>query len=195
MAFCNNCGTQVPDGATACPNCGAAIGAPAPAPQPQPQMQPVPPQMQPIPPMQPQVPLVPLPKSKLGVSIGLFGAALYFIGLLGIIPVVLLAGYALLFEENVWLKKTAVKAVAVVVFFSIISAFIGFASNATSVLYDLVALFNGTIRLSELNRIIAICWTVLSFVQTLFLLMLGFKALRQESVSFGPIDRIIDLHL
>lgn len=33
MAFCNNCGTQVQDGAPFCPNCGAPISAPA---QPQP---------------------------------------------------------------------------------------------------------------------------------------------------------------
>jgi uncharacterized membrane protein len=31
MAFCSKCGTQVPEGAAACPNCGTAQGSSAPA--------------------------------------------------------------------------------------------------------------------------------------------------------------------
>lgn len=34
-----------------------------------------------------------------------FGAALYFMGFLSIIPLLIMAGYVLLFEENEWLKK------------------------------------------------------------------------------------------
>ena len=30
MAFCSNCGKELPEGATVCPGCGAAIGAAAP---------------------------------------------------------------------------------------------------------------------------------------------------------------------
>ncbi len=54
-------------------------------------------------------------KTKLGISVGLLGAAIYFMGLFsGYMVAVLLAGYVLLFEENEWLKKSAVKAIAVV---------------------------------------------------------------------------------
>ena len=134
-------------------------------------------------------------KTKLGISVGLLGAALYFMGLLGIIPLVIIAGYVLLFEENEWLKKTAVKAVAVVVFFSILSSCVGLASNSTSFLNDTVLLFNGTIDIAWLSRILSMCRTVLSFTQTLFLLMLGFKALNQGSVKLGPVDKTINKHM
>ena len=33
MAFCTNCGTQLPDGSRFCGNCGAQLGGAAPAPQ------------------------------------------------------------------------------------------------------------------------------------------------------------------
>lgn len=36
MAFCNKCGTQLPDGANVCGNCGTPVGVPAPAPVPVP---------------------------------------------------------------------------------------------------------------------------------------------------------------
>ena len=47
-------------------------------------------------------------KTKLGISLGLLGAALYFMGLMGITPLVLLAGYVLLFEENLIPKISVV---------------------------------------------------------------------------------------
>ncbi len=43
-------------------------------------------------------------KTKLGVSVALMGAALYFLGLFsGYVALIILAGYVLLMEENVWL--------------------------------------------------------------------------------------------
>ena len=54
-------------------------------------------------------------KTKIGMTVGLLGAAIYFIGLFsGYLTVVLLIGYVLLFEENEWLRKSAVKAVALI---------------------------------------------------------------------------------
>lgn len=54
-------------------------------------------------------------KTKLGISAGLLGAAVFFLALVGgWIPTILVAGYILLFEANDWLKNCAVKAVAVI---------------------------------------------------------------------------------
>ncbi len=57
-------------------------------------------------------------KTRMGISCQLFGALLFFMGLINILGLVLLAGYILLFEENKWLKKTAVKATVIVVVFA-----------------------------------------------------------------------------
>lgn len=65
-------------------------------------------------------------KTKLGVSVAVLGAAMYFTGLFsGYIVAVVLAGYILLMEENEWLKKTAVKAVALMIAFSLLSTLLG----------------------------------------------------------------------
>ena len=46
-------------------------------------------------------------KTKLGVSVGIFGAFLYVAALFGgYIAITLLAGYVLLMESNEWLKTT-----------------------------------------------------------------------------------------
>jgi hypothetical protein len=83
-------------------------------------------------------------KTKLGISAELFGAALYFTGLISIIPLVLMAGYAFIVEDNDWLKKTAVKAVGVVIFFTILSSVVGLVGNSATLLNDIASLFRGT---------------------------------------------------
>lgn len=134
-------------------------------------------------------------KTKLGISISLLGGALYFIGLIGITPLVVAAGYVLIAEENEWLKKVAIKAVAVVVFFAILSNAISLLADSTTFLSTLVALFNGTLNLAALNRIVTLLRVALSFFQTLLLLMLGFKALNMGDKAVGPVDRVINRHM
>ena len=137
-------------------------------------------------------------KTKLGISVELFGAALYFLGLISIIPLVLMAGYALLFEKDEWLQKTAVKVVAIVVFFSILSSVIGLVGNATGLISDLVSLVSFSkliISFSWLSRILSICRTVLSLAQSLLLLLLGLSALKQKDVKLGSVDNAINKHM
>ena len=45
-------------------------------------------------------------KTKIGISVGVMGAVMYFASLFGgYIPMLLLAGYIFLKEENIWLQK------------------------------------------------------------------------------------------
>jgi len=134
-------------------------------------------------------------KTKLGITIKLFGGALYFIGLVGLTPLVIAAGYALIIEENAWLKRVAVKAVAVVLFFAILSGAISLLSDSSSFLSNLVALFDGSINLAAVNRIISLLRIALSFIQTLCLLILGFKALRMKDAGVGSVDKTVDKNM
>jgi len=134
-------------------------------------------------------------KTKVGISVGLFGAGLYFMGIVSIIPLVIMAGYVLMLEENEWLKKAAVKSVAIVIFFTILSAIIGLVGNSTSLLQDIVGLFGGSFSVNWLSRILSILRTALTIIQTLLLLMLGFKALSQGNVKFGSVDKTINKHM
>jgi hypothetical protein len=134
-------------------------------------------------------------KTKLGISAGLFGAALYFVGLMSIIPLVVMAGYVLLCEENEWLKKAAVKAVAIVLFFTVISTLISLVGNSETLLEQLAGLFRTSLEIPFLYRIMAICRTAIALAQAALLLLLGLKALKQETIKIGPIDTIIAKHM
>jgi len=134
-------------------------------------------------------------KAKLGITIQLFGAGLYFLGLIGITPLVIAAGYVLIMEENQWIRRVAVKAVAVVIFFAIFSNLVGLLSEGTAFLNNLFLLFNRTVNMATLNRIIALLRITVSVLQTITLLLLGLNALRMSDYAVGSVDRTISKNM
>ena len=132
-------------------------------------------------------PQFPILTKKLGISVGLLGAGLYFVGIINILPVVVIAGYILLFEDNAWLKRTAVKAVAVVCFFTILSVIVGLGESLFTFFIGAGSMTSETVF--AIIRILSIARITISILQIFFLLMLGFMALNQKSISIRSIDR------
>ena len=84
-------------------------------------------------------------KTRLGISAGLLGAAIYFVGLFsGYLVAVVLTGYVLLFEENSWLRKSAVKAVSVMALFSLLITVLNLVPNAISFINDFTSIFGSS---------------------------------------------------
>ncbi|MCL2498942.1 MAG: hypothetical protein FWE90_01255 [Defluviitaleaceae bacterium] len=138
-------------------------------------------------------------KTKIGISVGLFAAALYFIGLIGPTPLVLAVLYVFFAEEDAWLKKAAVRAVGVVIAFAVLSSLLGLLNhllhNSTGLVNNVAFLFNQNVNLVEVHRVISICQTILRITEMIILLTLGFKALKQNTIGLGPVDKIIDSNM
>jgi hypothetical protein len=140
-------------------------------------------------------------KSKLGISVGLIAALTYLIALFGgYIPLLLVVGYILICEQQRWLKVSAVKALVVVIGFSLISAIIGFIPNLLSLVNTFVN--NDGLKIVELyyeftsiiNKIISFITTLLTIAEKVLLLLLGFFAVGQKSFNLGFIDKFITKH-
>lgn len=132
-------------------------------------------------------------KTKLGVSVAVVGAALYFFGYFsGYTAMLLLAGYVLLMEENEWLKKTAVKAVATTVVFSLLSVLIGLIPNVFDLIQDICVLFGGEVNFSVIFRIQNLLNSVLRLMETIVFLLLGLKALRQGTIKVPVVDNLVN---
>lgn len=132
-------------------------------------------------------------KSKLGISVALVGAALYFSGLFsGYLAIIILAGYVLLMEENVWLKKAAVKSVALLMFFSIILAVIGLIPGLIGFIDDILNIFGGSFHISFLTNIINMLRSGINLIQIVLFLILGLKALNQGTIPVPVIDKMVD---
>lgn len=134
-------------------------------------------------------------KTRLGISVGLMGAAIYLMVLFGgYIPAILLTGYVLLFESNEWLKKSAVKAIAVGLFFSILSMLVGFVPNIFSLIDNICGMFGGYFRIAFIDGLMSFISGALKILEKLLLLLLAFVALHQGNISFGFVDRLIEEH-
>lgn len=132
-------------------------------------------------------------KTKLGISVGLLGAALYFLGLFsGYLATILVAGYVLLCENDEWLKKTAVKSVAVLMAFSFVSAVITLIPNAINFVDSVFSVFGGDFHIYFVTNVINVITTALSILQKLLLLGLGLLAFKQETIPVPVIDGLIN---
>lgn len=136
-------------------------------------------------------------KTRLGISVGMAAAAVYFMGLLSNYTVLALAvGYILLIEPNPWLRKTAVKAFVVCLVFSLISTIFGFLPTAVNVLMDVLSIFEVNLGgFYVVHNLLGIVQTIISVIRTILLLVLGFMAFNQSTIPLGPIDNLIHKHM
>ena len=132
-------------------------------------------------------------KTKLGIPVGLLGAAMLFACYFGgYLVSFVLAGYILLFEENAWLKRTAVKGVALMIGFSLLSVFVNVIPMAIDFVDGFFNLFNATFYVTLVSKVVAILHNVLNIAELVLFLVLGFKALKLETVRVPVIDPLLD---
>jgi uncharacterized membrane protein len=135
-------------------------------------------------------------KTKAGISVGIAGAALYFAAYFGgYIPAILLGGYVLIAEQNDWLKRAAVKAVATLMCFSALYAVIGLLPDALGWISSLVSLFNGSFSYSIVTKILNVITDAIDIVRTVVFLMLGVKALTMSTIKVPFVDSFINKYM
>lgn len=135
-------------------------------------------------------------KTKFGVAVGLTAAAVYLAGLFGGYTILfLLAGYCLLFEDNAWLKKTCVKAVALSLVFSILYSVISLIPNAFSIVSDILNLITLNVRFSFINNVCNILRSAVSLAETLLFLVLSYLAVHEGTIAVPVVDKLISKYM
>lgn len=135
-------------------------------------------------------------KTRLGLSVGVLGAAVYLLGLFeGYLPVLLLAGYILLFENNGWLRRCAVKAIVLMCAFSFLNIIIGLIPDLLSTVGYIAAAFGGAFQLSAVSYLISAILRMISMMEKLLFVVLGYKALKQRTVVMPSVEKFISDHM
>lgn len=135
-------------------------------------------------------------KSRLGITVGLLGAAVYFSALFGgYMLTFLLAGYVLMFEENAWLRRSAVKAATIMIIFSILVCALNIIPDATGFINDFVSIFNGHINFITINKIVVALVSGVNLVKIVLTLGLGMKALNQGTIVIPMVDGMISKYM
>lgn len=132
-------------------------------------------------------------KTKLGISVGLLGAAMFFACFFGGYTVaVILAGYILLFEENAWLKRSTVKGVALMFGFAVLSAVIYLIPNAITLIDSIFNVFGGNFYITFVSNIIDVVNNALGIIEKLLFIILGIKAFNQGTIIIPVIDSLVN---
>ena len=135
-------------------------------------------------------------KTRLGIPVGLLGAGMFFTCFFGgYTAAIILAGYILLFEENAWLKKATVKGVALLFGFAILSAVVYLIPNAINLIDNILNIFNGNFYVNFISKLINAFDVVISFIEKILFLILGFKAFNQGTVKIPVIDSFVDKYM
>lgn len=135
-------------------------------------------------------------KTRLGISVGLLGAALFLSCLSGgYTVVIILAGYILLFEENAWLKRATVKGVALMFGFAVLSAVINLIPNAITFIDSIFNVFGGNFYIAFVSNIIDVINNALSIIEKLLFIVLGLKAFNQGTVKIPVVDSLVNKYM
>lgn len=138
---------------------------------------------------------VSLTKGKLGISVELLAAAVFFMLLFGgYVPALLLLGYIWIKEEDMWLKKTAVKAFAICIVLSALATVFQIWPDCLSWVDSIVNVFSGNFKYGTFSSIIAVFTKAISIVKTVAMLILGFLALSHRTIAIDFIDKLVEKH-
>ena len=135
-------------------------------------------------------------KTKLGISVALLGLivvmGIYFGGLTA---GVILVGYVLMFEENEWLKKTAVKAICLSVVVSLVISILNLIPGLISWVSSVLGLIGLSFSYSWISRLVNVITDALSIIRTVLFLLMGVKAFNQGVVKIPVIDDIVNKNM
>lgn len=135
-------------------------------------------------------------KTKLGISVELLGVIVFASALFGgYFPLLLVAGYILLREENEWLRKSAVQAVTTSIVFSFLIYTVGLIPDALDWFGSLINIFGTSFYFSVVNGIINAVTSALSIIREVLFLLMILKAFKQESIQVPVVDKIIEKYM
>lgn len=132
-------------------------------------------------------------KTKLGISVGFLGAAIYFLGLFsGYLVVALLVGYVLLFEQNEWLRKCAVKAITLMLVISFVVTVINLIPNSISFVNSVFSILGGSFSIGFITSIINAIVGAIGIIEKLLFLGLGLTALNMGTIAIPAVDKLVN---
>ena len=134
-------------------------------------------------------------KTRLGISVPLMGLIVCLCGMFaGYTVAILVAGYILLAEENIWLRKTAAKVIALMLAFSVLSAIVGLIPDVWGVIENFIGIFKEYFYVSIINRIFNFLSSVVSLARFFVFALLSYKALTQGTIKVPVVDTILNKH-
>lgn len=131
------------------------------------------------------------PRTRLGITVGMLGAAIYVSALISPVVLGLLAIYVLFLEENHWLKASAIKAVICYLGFFVVFQVIDGINYFLSIINRMMSMVHWYPDLSFPGSIT----DALSICRIVFFLVVAFGALKMRDLRMDRIDEFVETHM
>lgn len=132
-------------------------------------------------------------KTKLNLSVAIVAAAAWLLGLYGgYIIMGILVGYVLPKEDSQSLKKACLRALILMLTFSVATTAINLVPNLLELLYSVLRVFNVNIYLDFVHKIFNLLSTVLSLVRTIVFIVMGILAALGKDFKVPVLDSFIE---
>lgn len=131
------------------------------------------------------------PRTRLGITVGMLGAAIYVSALISPVVLGLLAIYVLFLEENHWLKASAIKAVICYLGFFVVFQVIDGINYFLSIISRMMSMVHWYPDLSFPGSIT----DALSICRIVFFLVVAFGALKMRDLRMDRIDEFVETHM
>ncbi len=132
-------------------------------------------------------------KSKLGISIALLAAGMFFVGIVSYLALIAVALYIFIRENNAWLKKVAIFAVILVVFFAAVNFVLSVFSGAISLANVNINFIGNIIPL--LGKVFSVITSLVNIAEFVLLGLFGFMSLGGKSLNIGFINKLCNKHM
>ncbi len=132
-------------------------------------------------------------KTKLGISVGLMGLILYCLGLFCNYYVIIAAVVFVLYaEQDLWLRRTAVKVLALSFLFPAIRLVIGFIPDGIGIINDITMMFDKPFSISIVSKILTFITDAIDIGENLIFILLGVMAYSKKTIELPVIDSFIN---
>lgn len=132
-------------------------------------------------------------KTKFGLSVALVSAFVYLVALFGgYTPLILVAGYILIAEENAQLKKAAVTAMAVLLAVSAAVFLVGLIPDLLNTVYTFLRLFDVHPYDSTIQTLANLLSNIIYIARSVVLIGLAGLALINKPIKLPFIDKLFD---
>ena len=132
-------------------------------------------------------------KTRLGISVGLMAALVWLLGLYaGWVALVLVVGYVMVAEESMWLKKQALRAVAIFLMFAILGTALNVIPNLLGLVSDFAQFARVYLNFTRINNLFYLLGTIVSMAKTYLILVLSILMLFGKNFKIPLVDSFID---
>ncbi len=133
--------------------------------------------------------------SRLGISLQLFGAALYFLGMIDLLGLIVVTGYVFIFERDEWLKTTALTALVITVAISLLRVAVGFIDYVFAALNIMILWVSDAAPLRWPANIGSLLRNVIDITRVVFLMSLGVLTLLGKQWKTKKLNLFVGKHL